>query len=136
MAKFVLKDYSVTINAVDLSDHVESVSVNYEAEIVEKTSMGEGSKTRLPGLLDGSFDVTFRQDYAASSVDATLFPLIGAAAFAIELRPTSAVVSATNPKFTGNALLATYNPMGGSIGELAAASASFMMDGVLARGIS
>ena len=136
MAKLVLKDAFVSINAVDLSDRVESITINYGAETPESQAMSDGTKTRLPGLIDWSVDITFRQDFGASTVDVTLFPLVGAAAFAVEFRPTSAAAAATNPKYTGNALLASYSPLGNTIGETAAAPVSLVGDGALTRGES
>ena len=41
MATLVLTDASVNINSVNLSDHVTSVSVTYEADAVEDTNMGD-----------------------------------------------------------------------------------------------
>lgn len=133
MGKFVFKNAYLSINAVDLSDHVESITVNHGAETPESTSMGDDTKRRLPGLLDWSVDVTFRQDFAAGEVDATLFDLVGAAAFAIEIRPDAGVVSPTNPKFTGNALLGTYNPLTGTVADVAAANVTLVSDSVLTR---
>ena len=133
MAKFVLKDAFVSLNSVDLSDHVESITVNYGAETPERTSMSENSRTRLPGLIDWTVDLSFRQDFAASEVDVTLFALVGAAAFPIELRPTSAVVSVTNPKYTGSALLGSYNPIVGTVGDTANAPVTLTGDGDLTR---
>ncbi len=133
MAKFVFKNAFVQIAAVDLSGHVESVTVEYGADTPERTAMSDGTRTRLPGLLDWSIEITFRQDFAASLVDKTLFDLVGAAAFAIELRPDAGAVSATNPKFTGNALISSYSPMGGSVGDTAAAPVTLMADGALTR---
>ena len=133
MGKFVLTDAFVSINSVDLSANVETVTVNYGADTPEKTAMSESSKSRLPGLKDFSLDIQFRQDFAAALVDATLFPLVGAAAFPIEIRPTSAAVSASNPKFTGNALLGSYSPIGGTVGDVAAATVTLPGDGDLTR---
>ena len=133
MANIVLKNAFLSINAVDLSDHVESLTVNHSADVPEQTAMSDNSKTRLPGLKDWSIDVSFRQDFAASNVDKTLFDLIGAAAFAIEVRPDAGAVSATNPKFTGNALLSTYSPITGAVGDTAAAPITLVGDGDLTR---
>lgn len=133
MPVMVLKNAYVLINAVNLSDHVKSVTINYAAEILEKTAMSANSKQRIAGLKDWSVDVELNQDFAAASVDATLFPLVGAAAFAIEIRPDAGVVSATNPKYTGNALLESYPPISGSVGELATVSITLQGDGDLTR---
>ena len=49
MAKFVLTDASVTINSVDLSDHVASVTLDITADEVEETAFGQTFKSRLGG---------------------------------------------------------------------------------------
>lgn len=130
------KNAKVIINSVDLSDHVRQVTINYSAEMLEKTAMGDNGKTRVAGLLDFSVDVEFNQDFASGKVDATLFPLVGAAAFPIAINPTNAAASTTNPTFSGNVLLETYPPLGGNVGALLTTTAKFVGDGVLARATS
>ena len=137
MAKIVLKDASVVINTVDLSDHVKSVTIKYSAEILEDTAMGDNSKGRVTGLKDWSADVEFYQDYAAASVDATLFPLVGAASFAVHIKPTSGAISATNPDYTGNAVIeGDYSPIAGEVGSLMTTSVTFAGDGDLTRDVT
>ena len=136
MAKFVLTDADVTINAVNLSDHVESLTINYGAETPDMTSMQDITRRRLPGLIDWTVDVTFRSDFAAANVDDTLFPLVGAAATALTIRPTSAVVSATNPEFQGNVLVGTYNPLAGTVGDTSNSTVTLTGDGTLTRAVA
>jgi hypothetical protein len=133
MAVLVYKDAQVDVNGTDLTDHVQSAELSYSAELPDFTAMGSTTRTREPGLLDWSVTVTFFQDFAASNVDATLFPLIGSTQFAIILRPTSAARSATNPDFTGNVVLESYNPMAGTVGDAQTVTASFQAAGDLAR---
>jgi hypothetical protein len=129
MANLVLKDAFVSINSVDLSSHCKSVSITYEAELLDETMMGDGTRGNKPGLLNWSMECEFESDYAAAQVDATLFPLVGADAFPVEVRPTSAARSATNPAYTGNAVLESYKPVGGTVGELAMSNATFKPGG-------
>ena len=140
MAKFVYKDAHFLVNAVDLSARVESLTLNYGAEAPEVTAMGDGTRTRVPSFIDWSIECQFRQDFldtGANSVDATLFPLVGAVAFAIIIRPVKAdVIGVTNPEFQGNALLTSYNPLTGGVGDVAAAPANFMGDGTLTRAVA
>jgi len=133
MASFVFTNAYVYINSVDLSDHVELVKINYKAETPENTAMSATSKSRLPGLKDWDVDITFNQDYASGKVDATLFPLVGAAAFAVSFRPDAGVQSATNPTFAGNALLASYEPAGGKVGDVVKAAIKLMGTGAMTR---
>ena len=136
MAFVVLKNAYVMINNVDLSDHVKQVTVNYSAESLENTAMGATTKSRQGGLLDWSVEVEFYQDYASGKVDATLFPLVGAAAFAIHVKPENATISAANPDFTGNVILPEYSPVSGSVGELSTVSVTFEAAGALTRDVT
>lgn len=133
MAAIVLTNAQVLVNAVDLSAFVRSVKINYKADSPEMTPMGQTTKNRLPGLKDWELDIEFNQDWALTSVDATLFPLVGAAAFPIEVRPVAAARSTTNPGYTGNGLLTDYPILGNKVGEVAVAPIKIMGTGALAR---
>lgn len=118
MAKYVILDASVTYNSVDLSDHVESVEITMDSEDVDLTSMGDTSRTHAPGLRDDTVTVTYFQDFATGKVDATHAPLLGVAAGAtLVVKPTSAAVSSTNPSYTMMAILLSYQPMAGTVGD-------------------
>lgn len=133
MSLIVLKDASVTINSVDLSNHVREVQIKYSAEIIDKTTMGATGKGKVSGLVDASIDIEFAQDYAAGSVDATLFPLVGGAAVPIVIKPKSGAVAVDNPSYSGSAIVSDYPPLAGKVGELATVKAHLEVDGVLTR---
>jgi hypothetical protein len=132
MATLVLTDADVVINSVNLSSAVRSVTVNYSAELQDETAMGDDTRIRLGGLKDWSMDMEFNQDFAAANVDATLFPLVGTT-FAVEVKPTSGAVSATNPKYTGTGILESYPPLGNAVGDLATTSITIQSAGTLTR---
>lgn len=135
MAEFVFTDASVVINAVDLSDHVRQVTLNYSAELQDDTAMGDDTRSRIGGLKDWSMELEFNQDFAAAEVDVTLFPLVGST-FTVTLKPTSAAVSATNPSYSGTGILESYPPLGGSVGDLATTSVTIQAAGTLTRATS
>lgn len=126
MAKIVLTNAKLLVNSVDLSSWVRQISIEYSAAEVESTAMGNAGQARLAGLLDWSMDVTFAQDFALTEVDATLFPLVGAAFFAIEARPVNTARTTTNPAYVGNGILPSYKPMGQKVGALAEATVKFV----------
>lgn len=132
MAVHKFYNAKVTIGGVDLSDHVKSVRVSQEAEALDITAMGDTTKKALGGLLSWSIEIDFEQDYAASKVDATMAPLVGATA-AIVVIPENAAVSATNPSYTGTGLLTSYQPIGGQVGEAHMTQAKFVSAGPLTR---
>lgn len=121
MAKLVLTNAKLLVNAVDLSSYIRQITIDYTAVEVESTAMGNAGQARLPGLLDWMMDITFAQDFALAAVDATLFPLVGAAAFAVEARPVNSARSTTNPAYVGNGILPSYKPLSQKVGALAEA---------------
>ncbi len=126
MSKVVLRNASITINAINLSDHASSVTINMESDDVDLTSFGSLMKEHALGLGDGSIDVDFFQDFAAASVDATLYPIyIAKVPVPVVVKPDGAAVSATNPSYTMQGLLMSYTPLDGSVGDASAMSVTF-----------
>jgi hypothetical protein len=126
MAIFTITDALVIINGVTLSDHADSVTVNDTRDVVDITAFGATSKVVTKGLGDASISVEMFQDFAAAKTHATLQPLIASTTpVTIEVRPTSAARSATNPAAVMSALLFNYNFLAGGIGEASKITAEF-----------
>ncbi len=126
MAKTILRTATITVNGVDLSDHISSVEINQEKDDVDLTTFGSSMKEHGVGLGDGSIVLNFFQDFAAAKVDATLFPIFAAGTpVPIVVRGDSAAVSATNPKYTMQGLLMNYSPLAGSVGEASQTQVTF-----------
>lgn len=132
MASFVFTDAVVTINSVALSGAVRSATLNVEADVQEDTAMGDTYRSKLGGLKDWTLELEFNQDFAASQIDATLWPLLGTTT-TVKIKPTSAATSATNPEYSGTALLSEYPPLDGSVGDVATVSVTFEGAGALTR---
>ena len=137
MATFVLYDAYLSVAGVDLSDHVRSVTVDAGQNMADDTAMGDAFVSNTAGLATWSVSVELLQDYASSKVDATLEPLLGIGnTAALVVKPTSGSVSSTNPSYSGTGILESYNPIGGSVGDQAMASATFQSASALARNTS
>lgn len=124
MAKFVATDYKITINGTDFTTSLAACTMDITADEVETTAFGRSFRTRIGGLKDGSVSLDFHQDFGASAVDATIFPLLGTQATVVVV-PTSGSVSATNPSYTGEFLVTQYQPFASSVGDLATLSVSW-----------
>lgn len=126
MAKLVLKDCYIVVNGTNFSDHVSSVSLTLSKKGVDTTSFsGQGSE-QFAGLKSDEIDVTFQQDYSAASTDAVLYPLYNnETEFVVEVRPTSAAASVTNPKYTATCILLEYTPLDGKPGDLSETKVKF-----------
>jgi hypothetical protein len=126
VALFTLTDAYISINGVTLSDHAKSVTVNDTREVKDFTAFGATSKVVGKGLGDASITVEFFQDFAAAKTHATLQPLISSTTpFTVEVRPTSAARSATNPAAVMSALLFDYVFVDGSVGDESTMTATF-----------
>lgn len=126
MPKTILRNASITVDAVDLSNRASSVTINIEKDDVELTSFGSAMHEHGVGLGDGSIDIDFYQDFAAASVDATLYPIFEAGVpVPVVIKPDDAAVSATNPSYTMQGLLMSYSPLAGSVGEASTMSVTF-----------
>ena len=135
MAVLVLTDASITVNSVALSDHANSVTLNYEIDSVETTAFGSTGHKFAGGLQNNSLDIEFMQDFAAANVEATIYPLVGTTTTVV-IKPTSSAVSATNPSYTlTGTFLAAHTPVAAAVGELAMTSLSFA-GGVLTKATS
>ena len=127
----VLKDAFFEFNSVDLSDHVQSVTISYSAELLGATVMGDTSRRRVAGLKDWSMTVALRQDFDASKVDATIFSDVGVER-AVKVRKSKTdAISSTNPEFQGNGMVESYPPLSGGVGGMSSTMVSIMgSDGV------
>lgn len=135
MAQIVLTDASITVNSVSLANRANSVTINYEKEAVESTAFGDSGRAFVAGLQNNTCEIEFQQDFAASNVEATVFPLVGTTT-TIVIKPTSGAVSSTNPSYTlTGTFLAAHTPVSGTVGELATTSLSFQ-GGTLAKATS
>lgn len=135
MAVITLTNAYITINSVNLSDHIASVTLTTTDDVIETTAFGSSARTRIGGLADNSVALEFHQDYATSSVEATIYPLIGTTT-AVVVKPNGATTGAQNPSYTFNALIAEWTPLNGAVGELATASVTWPIDGNITKAVS
>jgi hypothetical protein len=139
MAIYVNKDVTVLVNAVDLTAYVTNVEVVKAVDSVESTSMSSTSTNGhqfVGGIQNNTVTISFNQDFAATKVNATLTALVGVQTTVV-VRPTSAVVGATNPNFTlTGALMSEYRPVTGAVGDLATVGAITFNGGILTEPIA
>jgi hypothetical protein len=135
MARIVLTDAKVTVNGVNLSDHISSVSLSMSTDVIETTAFGStAAKTRVASLQDNSVTLEFHQDFATSNVEATIYPLLGSNT-TIVVSPTS-TVSASSPSYSFSATVSEWTPLNGGVGELATASVTWPISGAITKATS
>ncbi len=136
MAVFMQNTVTVTVNSVDLTDHITSVSgFNETCADLQTTAMGETNVSRIGGLKDSSVSITFLNDFAASKVYATLKDLLGTAVN-VTVQPVAGSATATNPKKTGSCLITELPFIDGSVGDLAEVSVTWPVTGAITTATS
>jgi len=149
MARLVLTDAVVEIGAtaplIDISEYVTSVTLNTPEDVVETTAMSAvGARTRTSGLKDHSITLELNNDFASGALESVI-QTIGIGNLAnLTVKPTSAVVSATNPIYkadgsgtgaakAGQVLVSEWTPLNGAVGELATVSVTWPVSGQIVR---
>jgi hypothetical protein len=145
MARLVLTNVEVTIGGVDLSNHIASVSLGSTYDVVETTAFAgisgpagnvpQAAKTRTAGLVDNSVTFEFHQDFAAASVEATIYPLLGTTVPVYVQPVASASVSTDNPSYSFQAVISEWTPLNGAVGELATASVTWPITGPVTKAV-
>lgn len=124
MPKLVLTNAVVKVDTVDLSDHVNQVTITETVNEVETSAFGNTNVTRIGGLRDSSVSLTFHQDFAAGEVWATLKDKVGTVG-TVQVIPNGTAISATNPAISLEVLYTEMSHLDGSIGELSTASVTW-----------
>jgi hypothetical protein len=132
MAVFLNNGVGVKVNSVDLSDHVNNVSLNRNFDQLEVTSMGDGGHRFIKGLEASSITLDFLNDTATSSVLQTLQAAWGTNVTVVLLQNKGTAVSATNPLYTMTCLINGTTDINGATGDLSMQSLSFDVSGTIA----
>lgn len=133
MAIFVATDFNVSINgSTALASYLTQVELKTSANDITTTAFGSTWVTRVAGLKEGSLTLQFNQDYAVSTVDATLWPLLGTNATVV-IKPSSTATSSSNPAYTAVCLVTDLTPISGNIGDLATFSITWPTTSAISR---
>lgn len=135
MAVEVIIDQRLVLNAIVLSDHVKMAALEMTSDAKDTTTMGtSGWKTFLAGLREGTLGANFLNDYAAGSVDATLWPIFssGTGVTTFTTRKSSGATAVTNPEY-GGSVVVTQHKTGATVGELATMDVQYPTTGTVTR---
>ena len=135
MAKVVLTNPRVTLDGEDVSDHITSLSINTNFDLVEVTQVGDIAKKMVAGLEDNSVTFEFQQDFdivANGGVDALIYPFRGLN-IACTVRPRNAAISATNPEYQFQCVVSQWSPLSGGVGDLATVQVQWPIYGAITK---
>ena len=124
MAIFLSNGVVVSLNSVDLSDHVTSATINRSFDELEVTAMGDTAHKFVKGLEASTITIDFLNDTATSEVLQTLQAAWGTTV-PLTLKQTSAAVSAANPEYQTTVLVNNTTDINGAVGDISTQSITF-----------
>jgi hypothetical protein len=131
MAVYLANTGILTVNAVDLSTLVSSVTINRAFDELEVTALGDGGHKFVKGLEASSITIDFFNDSASSKTLQTLQTTWGTNT-TVTFKQVDAVVSATNPLYTMTCLVNNTTPVNGAVGDLSTQSVTWNVSGTIA----
>ena len=131
MAVYLSNGVVLTVNAVDLSTLVSSVTINRSFDELEVTAMGDSGHKFVKGLEASSINIDFFNDEASAKTLQTLQTTWGTST-TVTVKQTSATVSATNPLYTMSCLVNNTTPINGAVGDLSTQSVTWTVNGTIA----
>jgi len=131
MAVFMSNGVVLTVNAVDLSNHVTSCNINRSFDELEVTAMGDTGHKFVKGLEASSITIDFLNDTASANVLQTLQATWGTNV-TVTAKQTSAATSATNPLYTMTCLINNTTDINGAVGDLSTQSVTWNVSGTIA----
>lgn len=132
MAVFLNNGVGVKVNSVDLSDHVNNITLNRNFDELEVTAMGDSGHKFIKGLEASSITLDFLNDTATASVLQTLQSAWGQNVTVVLLQNKGTAVSATNPLYTMTVLVNGTTDINGATGDLSTQSVTWNVSGTIA----
>jgi len=132
MAVFLNNQVGVKVNSVDLSDHVDSITLNRQFDELEVTAMGDTGHKFVKGLEASSVTIEFLNDTVSANVLATLQAAWGTSVTVVLLQQKGTAVSATNPLYTMTCLINGTTDINGAVGDLSKQSVTWNVNGAVA----
>lgn len=131
MAVYLSNGVVLTVNAVDLSSLVSSVTINRTFDELEVTAMGDGGHRYVKGLEASSITIDFFNDPETSKTLQTLNSRWGQNT-TVTVKQTNAATSTTNPLYTMSCLVNNITPINGAVGDLSTQSVTWNVNGEIA----
>jgi hypothetical protein len=129
MAIYLSNGVVVTLNSVDLSDHVTSAVINRSFE-EPRLQLWAMLMKYVKGLEASTITIDFLNDTATAKVLQTLQAAMGYNC-ALTLKQTSDAVSATNPEYQTTVLVNNTTDINGAVSDISMQSITFTCNSVI-----
>jgi hypothetical protein len=131
MSVYLANTGTLTVNAVDLSALVTSVTINRAFDELEVTSLGDQGHRMVKGLEASSITIDFLNDEATSKTLQTLAAVWGTNTV-VTFKQFSGITAPTNPLYTMTCLVNNITPVNGAVADLSTQSVTWNVSGTIA----
>ena len=135
MARIAGNDANFSFNSVSIEDELNSIEMSVDNNLTEVTAFADTGPEFVEGLANSVFNIAGAADFASGQGDATIFGQIGSGEAAYVFQPTGAAAGASDPNYTGNALVRSYT-VRCEVGGAATYSAVLQVNGANTRATS
>lgn len=129
----------------DWSSYISSVSLSTSYELHETTQVGQFFRQYVPGVAVNEVTFEFIQDFGGPSGPAggleqffnnadPALSLIGTVGYCT-ITPTSAAVSADNPRYSFRPVISEWQPLNASVGALSTINVTWTISGDIVKSI-
>ena len=133
----VILSTSTALGTRDVSNLVSSVELTRTYDLLDDTVMGETAHSRKAGLETVTANIEFIQVFSTGGSQENLDSLLNTLAdigatgnnFLIRIASQNTTISETNPSYTFLAVLESYSPIAGAVGEILKTTVPFQSAG-------
>jgi hypothetical protein len=131
MAVYLANTGVLTVNAVDLSTLVTSVTINRAFDELEVTSLGDSGHRFVKGLEASSITIDFINDADTAKTLQTLQTTWGTNTV-VTFKQSSGITAPSNPLYTMTCLVNNTTPVNGAVADLSTQSVTWNVSGTIA----
>jgi hypothetical protein len=131
MAVYLANTGVLTVNAVDLSTLVTSVTINRNFDELETTSLGDQGHRFVKGLEASSITIDFLNDEASTKTLQTLNTNWGSNVV-VTFKQFAGATAPANPLYTMTCLINNITPVNGDVASLSSQSVTWNVSGTIA----
>jgi len=131
MSVYLANTGVLTVNGVDLSTLVTSVTINRAFDELEVTALGDSGHRFVKGLEASSITIDFLNDEASTKTLQTLNSTWGQNVV-VTFKQNSGAVAPANPLYTMTCLINNTTPVNGAVGDLSTQSVTWNVSGTIA----
>ena len=133
MAVYLANTGVLTVNAVDLSTLVTSVTINRNFDELEVTSLGDSGHRMIKGLEASSITIDFLNDPESAKTLQTLnSSSVWGNNVVVTFKQFAGATAVTNPLYTMTCLVNNITPVNGDVSSLSSQSVTWNVSGTIA----